>query len=145
MKITTDEQFELRNKAKSELERLETVMSDVAVMQLLDCYKNKFKLCESAYKVILKEHQLKTKGKVPNHLKIDMTQAPFAMAFAGYNIERDLLNRLFGAKCENGRTAKKLRDAITHSFEQKAIDEIQARQNELFSDMNTFLEIIRAA
>ena len=41
MKITTDEQFELRNKAKSELERLETVMSDVAVMQLLDCYKNK--------------------------------------------------------------------------------------------------------
>ena len=68
-----------------------------------------------------------------------------AMAFAGYNIDRDLLNRLFGAKCDRGRTAKKLRDAVTHNLEQKAIDEIVSRQSELFADMDEFLEIIRAA
>ena len=67
------------------------------------------------------------------------------MTFAGYDIDRDLLNRLFGAKCDRGRTAKKLRDAITHNLEQKAIEEIESRQAELFSDMDSFLEIIRAA
>ena len=145
MKISADEQLDLRNRAKVELERLETVMKNEQIMELLDRYKNKFNLCESTYKVVLAEHQLKTKGKLPSQLKLEMTQVPFAMAFAGYNIDRDLLNRLFGAKCDRGRTAKKLRDAVTHNLEQKAIDEIVSRQSELFADMDEFLEIIRAA
>lgn len=145
MKITDEQKDLLRKETKAELERLEKIMEKEETVQLLDRYKNIFNLCESTYKVVLKEHQMKIKGKVPNHLKIDMTQAPFAMAFAGYNIERDLLNRLFGAKCENGRTAKKLRDAVTHNLEEKAIEEIQRRQEELFADMHRFLEIIRAA
>ena len=145
MKISIDEQAELRARAKKELDRLEEVMNDKQIMQLLDKYKNKFNLCESTYKVVLAEHQLKTKGKQPTQLKLQMTQVPFAMAFAGYNIDRDLLNRLFGAKCDKGRTAKKLRDAVTHNLEQAAIAEIEARQSELFADMDTFLEIIRAA
>ena len=107
MKISADEQLDLRNRAKVELERLETVMKNEQIMELLDRYKNKFNLCESTYKVVLAEHQLKTKGKLPSQLKLEMTQVPFAMAFAGYNIDRDLLNRLFGAKCDRGRTAKK--------------------------------------
>ena len=95
MKISADEQLDLRNRAKVELERLETVMKNEQIMELLDRYKNKFNLCESTYKVVLAEHQLKTKGKLPSQLKLEMTQVPFAMAFAGYNIDRDLLNRLF--------------------------------------------------
>lgn len=145
MKLSMGEQKELRNKAKAELEHLEDIMNNEQIMQLLDKYKNKFNLCESTYKVVLTEHQLKTKGKKPLQLKLLMTQAPFAMAFAGYNIDRDLLNRLFGAKCDKGRTAKKLRDAVTHNLEQAAIDEIEARQSELFADMDAFLDIIRAA
>ncbi len=145
MKISTDEQTDLRSRAKIELERLEAVMNNEQIMVLLDRYKNKFNLCESTYKVILAEHQLKTKGKTPSQFKLDMKQAPFAMAFAGYNFDRDLLNRLFGAKCDGGRTAKKLRDAVTHNLEQKAIDEIESRQLELFADMDAFLDIIRAA
>ena len=145
MKISVEEQIALRSKAKSDLNRLETVMSNEQIMDLLDRYKNKFNLCESTYKVVLAEHQFKTKGRMPAQLKLDMTQAPFAMVFAGYKIDRDLLNRLFGAKCDRGRTAKKLRDAVTHNLEQKAIDEIEARQSELFSDMDAFLEIIRSS
>ena len=144
MKISVDEQIALRGRAKSELNRLETIMNNRQIMELLDRFKNKFNLCESTYKVVLAEHQL-IKGKPSSQLKLDMTQAPFAMAFAGYSIDRDLLNRLFGAKCDRGRTAKKLRDAVTHNLEQKAIDEIESRQSELFADMDEFLEIIRAA
>ncbi len=145
MKISVDEQIALRGRAKSELDRLETIMNNRQIMELLDRFKNKFNLCESTYKVVLAEHQVKTKGRLPSQLKLDMTQAPFAMAFAGYIIDRDLLNRLFGAKCDRGRTAKKLRDAVTHNLEQKAIDEIVSRQSELFADMDEFLELIRAA
>ena len=145
MKISINEQAELRARAKKELERLEEIMNNKQIMQLLDKYKNRFNLCESTYKVVLAEHQLKTKGETSSQLKLLMTQAPFAMAFAGYNIDRDLLNRLFGAKCNKGRTAKKLRDAITHNLEPTAIDEIEARQSELFADMDAFLDIIRAA
>lgn len=145
MKISVDEQTDLRNKAKAELERLEMVMNDEQIMELLDKFKNKFNLCESTYKIVLAEHQLKRKGKIPSFLKLEMTQAPYVMSFAGYNIDRDLLKRLFGSKCNRGRTAKKLRDAVTHGLEQKAIDEIESRQSELFDDMDEFLEIIRVA
>ena len=145
MKISEKEKTELRDRAKSELERLEAIMNNAQIMELLDRYKNEFNLCESTYKVVLAEHQLRTKGKVPAQLKLNMSQVPFAMMFAGYDIDRDLLNRLFGAKCDRGRTAKKLRDAITHNLEQKAIEEIESRQSELFADMDAFLEIIRAA
>lgn len=145
MKINKVEQTALRNKAKLELERLETVMNNEEIIELLDRFKNRFNLCESTYKVVLAEHQLKTKGKIPSQLKLNMTQVPFAMSFAGYNIDKELLNRLFGSKCDKGKTAKKLRDAVTHNLDQKAIEEIQSRQSELFADMDTFLEIIRSA
>ena len=44
-----------------------------------------------------------------------------------------------------GQTAKKLREAVTHGLNQRAIDEIKARECELFNDMNSFLEMIKAA
>ena len=145
MKITEEEQTKLRSQAKKELERLEKIISDEETTELLDRYKNKFNLCESVYKVVLREHQMKTKGEVPIHLKITMTQVPYAMIFAGYDIDKELLNRLFGAKCNEGQTAKKLRDAVTHGLDQKAINEIKIRQNQLFNDMDLFLKIIKAA
>ena len=39
MKISIDEQAQLRARAKKELDRLEEVMSDKQIMQLLDKYK----------------------------------------------------------------------------------------------------------
>lgn len=40
-------------------------------------------------------------------------------------------------------TAKKLRDAVTHGVDQKAVDEITARNAELIGYMDTFLDIIK--
>lgn len=143
--ISAEEQMELRNKAKQELERLERITNDGQIVELLDEFKNKFNICETTYKVVLREHQKNKTGKVPSHLKLIMTQVPFAMAFAGYSVDRDLLNRLFGSKCARGTTVKKLRDAITHGIDSKAVDEIIRRQNDLFADMDAFLRIIRSA
>ena len=40
-------------------------------------------------------------------------------------------------------TAKKLRDAVTHGINQKAVDEITARNEELVTYMDTFLNVIK--
>lgn len=73
-----------------------------------------------------------------------MSQVPHALNFAGYVFDKALLNELFGAKSSNGRTVKKLRDAVTHGIEQAAVDEILRRENELFGYMDNFLSTIRS-
>ncbi len=68
------------------------------------------------------------------------------MQFAGYTVEKELLNRPFGSESSQGkRYAKKLRDSVTHGIAQQAVDEIKARKDSLFQDMNDFLALIRAA
>lgn len=42
---------------------------------------------------------------------ISMRQAPYALSYAGYDYERDLLSNLFGAEERVGkRSVKKIRD-----------------------------------
>ena len=143
IKITEQEKIQLRANAKTEVERLENILGNTQTVQLLDAFKNKFNICETAYKVILAEHQ-RRKGNDPNHLKLYMTQVPHALSFAGYNFDRELLNDLFGSTSAKGTTAKKLRDAVTHSIDQKAVNEIMARNEELFTYMNTFINVIKS-
>ena len=62
-KITEQEQINLRQQALDELNRLEIILQEVETRELLDKYKNRFNLCESAYKVVLHEHQIRTKAR----------------------------------------------------------------------------------
>lgn len=144
--LTEQEKIKLRNKAKLEIERIETIFKDIETLQLLDVFKNKFNFCESAYKIILLEYQ-KTRGNVVDlkKLKLDMRQVPSALSFAGYTFDADLLNELFGSKSKiNGcKTVKILRDSITHGISDKCLDEIKKRKEELFDYMDSFLHIIK--
>lgn len=144
--LTNEEKTKLHNKTKSEIERLEQISGDVETIQLLDSFKNKFNICESAYKVILFEHQ-KAKGKdvKMKKLKIDMKQVPYALNFAGYTFDSNLLNELFGSNSNiNGcKTVKILRDSITHSINQQSVNETKDRAEELFGYMDTFLDTIK--
>lgn len=144
--ISEQEKQVLRNSAKAELERLEAYLSDSSTVQLLDAFKNQFNVCETVYKVILAEHQ-KRKGKSnTGFLKVNMTQVPYALKFAGYAFDRTLLNELFGAssQTQKGKTVKKLRDETTHGIDENAVAEIVARKDELFGYMNEFLSGIRS-
>ena len=144
LKITEQEKLILRNNAKSEVKRLEHIFEDRTTSQLLDSFKNKYNVCETAYKIILKKHQ-EYKGYINNeYLKVTMTQVPHALCFAGYNFDKELLTNLFGAKSQSGTTVKKLRDAVTHGISAKAIDEISTRKDELFGYMDSFLNIIKS-
>jgi len=143
-KISEQEKQILRNNAKAELKRMEDCLSDQSTVQLMDAFKNKFNICETVYKVILAEHQ-RCKGKEHcQFLKVDMTQVPYALAFAGYSFDKALLNELFGASSKKGKTVKKLRDGITHGINEAVVKEIQMREKELFSYMEAFLSGIRS-
>lgn len=142
-KISQKQLRSIRDSAKAELNRLERIQENAAVMNLLDAFKNKFNVCESVYKIVLKEHQ-NSKGKRNlNYLKVTMTQVPFALAFAGYDFDKELLNELFGSKSKRGMTVKKLRDAVTHGIDENAVKEITNRKDELFGYMDDFLNTIR--
>lgn len=141
--LSNEEQLNLRNSARAELERLEAIQANANIMQLLDRFKAKFNICETVYKVILSEHQKKKGNIAKKHLTLDMRQVPHALAFAGYHFDKELLTELFGAKSSKGKTLKKLRDSVTHGLDELTINEIVQRNEELFGYMDDFLNVIR--
>ncbi len=142
-KISKDEQRKIRDSAKAELERLERIQTKAETMRLLDAYKYEFNVCETVYKVVLGAHQ-RNRGKFGSEqLKVTMTQVPYALDFAGYNFDKELLKELFGSKSNKGMTVKKLRDAVTHGIDEKAVEEIAKRKDELFGYMYDFLNTIK--
>lgn len=144
LKLSDEEKRQLRDDAKNEIERLEQYLQKTEDVIIVDAFKNRFNMCESAYKIVLAKHQT-YKGKQPkDFLKVDMRQVPQALAFAGYTFDKQLLSYLFGAApSTKGRTAKKLRDATTHSIDKSAVAEIVSRKDELFGYMDTFVETIK--
>lgn len=143
-KLSKTEQMGLRADAKKELEKLEAFFNDKSKTETINEYKNYFNICESTYKVILEKHQLMKHGKINGHLRLDMRQVPQAMAYAGYSVDKNLLKRLFGSEDRVGiRSAKVLRDFVTHGMDEKAVEEIIRRKDDLYRDMNSFIEIIR--
>jgi hypothetical protein len=142
-KLSADEQLALRESARLELIRLETIIQSQETTELLDKFKNRFNICETVYKILLKKHQDHKGKKTTTFLKVSMTQVPHVLTFAGYSFDVEMLNELFGASGKNGTTVKKLRDAVTHGISPKAIEEIISRQEELFGYMDSFLNVIR--
>ena len=128
-KINPQQQLQLRNDARAEMLRLETIFNDKKVKAEIDDFKDKFSICEVTYKVILREHQHKKTGQYSDYLKVTMTQVPHALSFAGYTFDKPLLTNLFGAEDSPGRmSAKKLRDLLNHSITPAALQELQTRR-----------------
>ena len=142
--LTPEEQLALSNRAKAELGRLEAVYADKEIKEKIAVFKEKFGICEIVYKVVLEDHQFNKTGEHSDRLQVNMKQAPYALKYAGYDFDKDLLTHLFGGKeIADSRTVKKLRDALTHSLDQKAIDELLRREEELHGYMDQFLSKIR--
>lgn len=138
------QKLSLRNRAKDELIRIEKLVADKDKKKLIDDFKEKFSICEIVYKVILEEHQFNKTGKHSDYLKVTMTQVPHALMFAGYDFDKELLTKLFGAEEKIGsRSVKKLRDSLTHSMNDKAVNELSDRYEEMNGYMDSFLNKIR--
>lgn len=135
---TENKKIRLRKCALREIKKLEEIQNDTLTMMLLDKLKNKFNICESAYKVILKEYLHNKKKK--ESLNIDMRRVPAVFSYAGYDFDKKMLARIFGtSKGKDSHTIKELRNLTTHGMDEKAISEIIDREEELFEYMDDFL------
>jgi len=142
--LTSEEKSALRNRAKRELTRLEVVYADKTMRERISRFKEKFGVCEIVYKVIYEDYEYNRTGTHPERMKITMRQAPSALSYAGYDFDRGLLTKLFGAEERIGvRSVKKLRDDLTHALKQNAIDELLSREAELYGYMDQFLTKVR--
>ena len=142
--LTAEQQLSLRNKAKDELLRLEAVCNDNETRERINSFKEKFCICEIVYKVVLEDHQFNKNGKHLDRLNVYMTQVPYVLNYAGYDFDKQLLTHLFGAEDRIGnRSVKKLRDSLTHSVNENAINELIDREAELNGYMDQFLSKIR--
>ncbi len=149
VKLPLDEQKALRKKTRAELDRIEKILEKDETVQLLNEFKNKFNLCETAYKVVFKEYKKtnpnKSKENGKGDLDIAMTQVPFVLKFAGYDVEKNLLKEIFGSSGSKRMTAKSLRNAVTHGIDEKAVKQIEDRKDELFGYMDEFLNLIKSS
>lgn len=145
-KLTPEEKLKLRTEAADMIRRLEDTYADDQNSALINRFLNRFNVCETAYKVILKKHQEK-KGKPASlqSLQLNMSQVPHALAFAGYDFDRDDLTELFGYKSVEGSskmTLKNIRNGLTHGINQSALTELREREAEIFDSMNRFIAIL---
>lgn len=74
-----------------------------------------------------------------------MTQVPFVLKFAGYDVDKNLLKEIFGSSGSKRVTAKSLRNAVTHGIDEKAVKQIADRKDELFGYMDEFLNLIKSS
>ena len=135
----------VRGKAVQTITSLEAILGNKDDVDLMNSFKNRFNICESAYKTVLHEylHDKSVTHKVQN-LKLDMRQIPHALSCFGYNADSDLLRRLFSSRAINGKkTAKMLRNEMTHNVSRAALTELRMRRQELFDDMDSFIEYIK--
>lgn len=72
MALTESGQLALRNKARAELERLESLENDKETIEKVEAFKRKFSRCEIVYKILLKKkargRQEKTERTPKDHL-----------------------------------------------------------------------------
>lgn len=140
--LSDSEKLALRNKAKAECERLKSISAKD--WEIVEGFKNQFAICEIVYKIVLRDHQSRLHSRNNNYLTIDMRQVPFALKYAGYDFDNELLTNLFGSGESIGkRSVKKLRDALTHSIKDRDIEELKNREQELYGYMNSFLDKIQ--
>lgn len=131
---------EVRDKALKELNRLEAIRKDNGTFALVTSFLAKFVICETTYKVLLKEW----KHMEERELRLILNQVKPVMEFAGYPYDGNRMKKLFGSENKAGeRSVKKIRDALMHNMNGSALEELKKRRDEIFKYMDWFLNMVR--
>ncbi len=131
-----------REKANSQLilmqkTALDEMHSDMRT-RFLDC----FAMCDATCKIFLKKYCdiRKQEGAKKIKCELSMNIIPSALTMFEFEIERNLLNRIFSAENKRGRkSAKMLRNGLVHELNNEDMEEVVERFEQLINDMNLFL------
>ncbi len=144
-KIRDKEKNSIKRKTKEKLRKLNEFVRNKERIEEINNFKTQFEICEIAYKYLLKQYKkLKCEKEVKSaDLKINIAEARAALSFFGYKYEDVTIERLFGSGNGKGkRSAKFIRNVLTHDFNKSVAEELHNRKGEIFEYMNSFLRLI---
>lgn len=117
------------------------------IRETLNKFKEKFTLCEMSYKERLKIY-LKAKHKEykKESLTLNMNQIRSVLKFHHIKLTDDTLNFLFSTqdiyRKRGTKSAKVLRNAVTHKMTVPDMNEIFSRKDVLFAKMQEFFDAL---
>lgn len=136
----------LHKKVIKKINQLECILQNEEEIKIINDFKNLFNVCETTCKEILFNYLRNKKNeKVKKEsIRLNMNQIHSAFAYAEYNIDNNILAKIFGSKTEkNNKSVKVLRNFVTHDLRISEIKEIINRKKELFDLMNDYLKILK--
>ncbi len=137
----------LRNEIARKLHKMDTNLLDTEKVHLRWLFMDKFIRCEVAVKKVLTAYHKSRGDKDKGFERLDMRSIPKALEWAGFDISRAELDALFSGSGKFGKcgtkSAKKLRDGVTHEHNESDIREIAKRFDELDALMDEFLRRFR--
>ena len=146
--LSIEDQKEVREAIANKINSIMEDLSAEEMRETRDQFIEKFILCEIAYKIVLKKALIiNDEFTTDNRMTLRIPQIISVLKLAGYEIEDDMLRKLFQTTEQYGlrgsKSAKLLRNGLEHGMNINDIKEIIERKEELFSLMEDFLEIIQ--
>lgn len=120
------------------------VENNTEYLAIRNAFIDKFTLCDLSCKVLLEQYKkAKKKDDKDFKLNLDMRTIPYAFSWAGVNVERHILNMIFGGSKKfnkrGSKSVKKIRNGIVHAMNSSDIEELLNRKDELMGIMDTYL------
>ena len=130
------------------LKELSEIMDSNGIREARDKFVEKFILCETVYKVVLKKYlQVNNRFIGDKNMKLQIEQIKASLRRAGYRMDEQLLNRIFSSSglysVRGSKSAKMLRNGIEHEMNPKDLQEVYDRQDCLIADMDRFIALIQ--
>jgi len=146
--FSVQQQRDIRSDIVQKYNEINTKLNEENVRESRDVFIEKFILCETLYKIVLKKYLvINNKYTSDGAMKIQIKQVKAALKKAGYTVDDDLMDRLFsgtGIFSQRGsKSARLLRNGIEHEMNVKDLQEVVDRYQNLISDMDTFLTWIQ--
>lgn len=141
--MNEEKMLKMHNEIKNKLNEFNSISENIE--NKIETFKYKYAECEIIYKIILSYYKnIEKDDKAKRNLKVNMNQVKPAVKYGNYNIDDDLLKKIFGSSEKvSKRSAKKIRDDLNHSMSKSVINELNTRYSELMRYMDNYLDVIK--
>lgn len=139
--LDSNESKKIINKCDKEARRIQAIYQDTECIKTINDFINTFKKCEIVCKIVLKEYLERIKKYISDDkIVLRVSQIKAALNMINLKIDDKIIQKIFSSDdTKNKRSARKIRNYITHKMFQTYIDELKRRNEDLINTMNIFI------
>jgi hypothetical protein len=146
--LSAAEQSQVRADIVQKIQDINAKLNEDGVRDSRDQFIERFIICETAYKIVLKKYlQVNNKYISDGNMIIQLTQVKTALKKAGYTLDKGLMERLFSGSgnytVSGQKSARLLRNGIEHEMNVDDLQEVHDRLASLVTDMDSFITWIQ--